>query len=468
MGAGVRRGYAVPADMIKRGDCMRRNGQTRLLIALFVLLGAVGAGLFATSASAASASLMVSTSPDRSSGKLLQGATLNGSVSVFVPAAAGITSVTFWLDNPTRVGIPHHVENGPQYDFNGTARTGAKPWNTTDIVAGTHSISADVTTNGVVTHLFSTFILRAPTPTSFVWAPIKSMPAGTTEAESVVIGDQLYLFGGFDLMKPCCTPTNRAWRYNPDTNVWAALANMPENGISHAGIATNGRYIWYMGGYAANAAGTGQVYGTTHGFRYDVTTNKYTAMPNLPQSRAAGGMAYVNGVLYYFGGGPPARTTDSGDVWSLNVADDATTWVPRASMPNPRNHLGWGVIGGKIFAVGGQHLTNAKDPDPEMDRYDPVANTWIKLAPLPIVRSHEMDSTSVLDGRLVVAGGAEATGKTDVVDGYNPATNTWATYTSLPERRTSTTVRGLPGHRLIFVSGSGGTSSKTGWLGAGH
>jgi hypothetical protein len=61
----------------------------------------------------------------------------------------------------------------------------------------------------------------------------------------VVVGDKLYLFGGFDTLKQTFTPTDRAWSYDAATNHWSALPTMPVRGITHAGIATDGAgSIW--------------------------------------------------------------------------------------------------------------------------------------------------------------------------------------------------------------------------------
>ena len=46
--------------------------------------------------------------------------------------------------------------------------------------------------------------VSAPPPfvSTYTWKPIAPVPIGTTEAESVVLDDKLYLFGGFDVRQP--------------------------------------------------------------------------------------------------------------------------------------------------------------------------------------------------------------------------------------------------------------------------
>jgi N-acetylneuraminic acid mutarotase len=300
---------------------------------------------------------------------------------------------------------------------------------------------------------------------TFSYHSIASVPIGTNEAQSVVVGDKLYLFGGFDTLKQTFTPTDRGWSYNATTNTWTALPTMPVRGITHAGIATDGTgTIFYAGGSPSDASGTGQVFGTTDAFRFDIASGTYTRLPSLPVARMAGGLAYVSGRLYYLGGNDLTRTHDSGDVWMLDVAAGATSWVSRAPMPDPRNHLGWGVIDGKVYAVGGQHLDQSWTAQGELDRYDPATDSWTTLAPLPTARGHLMDSTFVLDGHLVAAGGWTTGQVSSAVEAYDTASNSWAEWTPLPEARTSTTVKALSGGRIVFCCGSAGTSNATAWI----
>ncbi|MDX6255001.1 MAG: hypothetical protein QOJ11_1335 [Frankiales bacterium] len=299
----------------------------------------------------------------------------------------------------------------------------------------------------------------------YTYAPIASMPIGTTEAQSVVLHDKVYVFGGFDVRKACCTPTDRAWTYDAATNVWSALPPMPNHGISHAGIDSDGsHYIYYAGGYAPDAAATNQVYGTTDVWRFDTTSGGYARMPSLPQARAAGGLAYVAGRLYYFGGANLPRTQDSPDVWKLDVAAGSTTWVGAAAMPDPRNHLGWAVIDGRIYAVGGQRLNDSRTAQAELDRYDPTTDSWTRLTAMPVARSHVMDATFVLDGRLVVASGWTATSVSAAVTAYDPRTDTWQSWPDLPQARTSATAKSISAGRFVFCCGSAGSSASTGWL----
>jgi hypothetical protein len=90
--------------------------------------------------------LVVSTSPDRSSPVPLAGQSVADDIYVFTNPATGTSQVRFWLDDPGMTGSPDKVEKGGPWDFAGSASNGsANPYDTTRIPDGTHSITAEIT-----------------------------------------------------------------------------------------------------------------------------------------------------------------------------------------------------------------------------------------------------------------------------------------------------------------------------------
>ena len=298
--------------------------------------------------------------------------------------------------------------------------------------------------------------------TSVAWTSGVAQPQSNSEAQGVVVNDRLYLFGGFDSTKPCCTPTNRAYVYDPADGVWQPLAPMPpENGtphggVTHAGMATDGRDIFWAGGYTSNAAGTGQIFGTREVWRYNVGANTYTRMPDLPVERAAGQLEYLQGKLHYFGGTNLARTQDVGDHYVLDIAAGAQSWSVAAPLANPRHHMGSGVLNGRIYAVGGQHGHDAQLVTvQDVDYFDPATGQWVATpADLPATagRGHISGSTFEYAGRMIVAGGESAHGQAVAsVVAYRPGVG-WRTLTSLPAARSSGVAAALA-TRLYFTTG---------------
>ncbi|MEO7801782.1 MAG: kelch repeat-containing protein [Ginsengibacter sp.] len=311
--------------------------------------------------------------------------------------------------------------------------------------------------------------------TTINWTTAASQKYNVSEAQGKVVNGKLYSFGGFDSQKPTFTPTKRSYVYNPDTNLWTAIANLPftptsdsSGGITHAGIATDGTNIYLASGYTSNTAGTGQIFGTRQVWKYNVASNTYTKMPDLPAAIASGQLEYLNGILHYMGGTNSARTIDLATHYALNVNNLAAGWITLAPVPNARNHAGSAVLNGKIYFIGGQHGQDSKlVTQKEVDVYDPSTNAWAKLADLPVPagangRGHISSSVTVMGNRILVLG-AEIVHQTSVnmVSAYTPATNTWENLTPLPANRFS----GVAGNINGLIYYTSGSKTKTTYKG---
>jgi len=253
--------------------------------------------------------------------------------------------------------------------------------------------------------------------TTITWGTAAAQPFGNSEGQGEVVGDKLYVFGGFDSQKACCTPTKRAYAYDPSTDRWSPLPDMPgqrassgtgtelAGGVTHAGFASDARNVYWAGGYiSGSAAGTGQTFGTNQVFKYDTVTGAYTELKALPKRTSAVQAEVVNGTLHVFGGTNVERTADLSDHFTLNLNDAAASWVTRndADKLVARHHMGSTVIGSKIFSVGGQTghdggLTTSSVVE-VFDTATPNAG-WTALAPLPTARGHVSNSTFAWGGR---------------------------------------------------------------------
>jgi hypothetical protein len=128
---------------------------------LVMLIGIITAFLIPVVAQAGTSSpftLMASQSPDRGSATAVSGAQLSGSAYIFMTPTSGVQKTSFWLDNPAMIGTETHVEGSAPIDFVGTDPAGkAKPWDTSKVAAGAHSITAKVVTSSGTTTFTTTF-----------------------------------------------------------------------------------------------------------------------------------------------------------------------------------------------------------------------------------------------------------------------------------------------------------------------
>ena len=247
--------------------------------------------------------------------------------------------------------------------------------------------------------LFWTNLGLAQSPGS--WQALPDMPVGKWEPGVVVLDDKLYIFGGYT---DGVVSSKRSEFFDPSDNSWTLIQELP-SAITHMNMVLDGRTVWFAGGFKDGYKG----HAIAEVWNYDVDLDRYTAAPLLPEPRAGGGLAVVNGQLHYFGGLMADRDTDSGDHWMLDLEgwmQGSATWTHAAPMPAPRNQFSTVVFDGRIYAVGGQfHHDSVQLDQPRTDIYDPVTDTWSSGPDLPKGHSHAEGATFVHDGNIYMIGG---------------------------------------------------------------
>jgi N-acetylneuraminic acid mutarotase len=305
-------------------------------------------------------------------------------------------------------------------------------------------------------------------PTKFSWTQAASSPLGRYEAAGVAVGGRLYVFGGY--VNASIQGTKRSDVYDPATNKWTRIADMPEQ-LTHCGQVVDGSSVWLIGGFVGDNPGPA----TQHVWRYDTLTNTWSAGPALPAARGAGAAAIVGRAIHFFGGLTHAYhswdpvTVDQREHWILQLGNQGAGWKPAAPMINPRNHLAGISFNGKVYAIGGQHLWDEEaGAQSEVDVYDPATDKWTQLASLPLARSHISASTFIRNGSIFVVGGSknDHIALSDVLI-YNPATNTWsASSTPLPAARLTPVAADIFG-KVVVATGSpeDNEPAATTWIG---
>jgi N-acetylneuraminic acid mutarotase len=299
--------------------------------------------------------------------------------------------------------------------------------------------------------------IRSP----FMWSTMAPLPVSRFEAQTAVVNDQLYVIGGY--YDAAIHATTEVDRYDPSTNTWTILSDMPQP-LTHSGTAVDGQTIYLAGGFVGDYPGPG---GTSRVLKYDVTTDTWSDAPPLPEARAAGGLVRLDRTLHFFGGQDANRQTNKADHWALNLDNPNAGWTRAADLPNARDHLGYTDLNGKAYAVGGQHIDELTTNQSEVDAYDPATDAWTQVAPLPIPTGHNHNSTFVLNGRIVVAGGQTNPGPylADVRE-YDPDTNTWVALPPLPAARQAGNAQAIEGV-IYFTAGRSpaGDPTTTTWAG---
>ncbi|MCA0353110.1 MAG: hypothetical protein LCH85_14045 [Chloroflexi bacterium] len=311
--------------------------------------------------------------------------------------------------------------------------------------------------------------LESPTPAittttnMFNWNTFQPIPLARFEAGGAVVGDSLYVIGGFYTNQVEATDT--VFVYNITTNQWRICANIPE-AMTHAPVVADGHLIYVLGGYIGNSPGGS----TDHVWVYNTLTNAWSRGPDLPEDRGAAGATKLGREIHFFGGAHRRNLHleewDSNKHFVLNL--DTQVWRTAAPMPNARNHLGAATLNGYVYAIGGQYLAaESTAAQVEVNRYDPSTDTWTRVADLPKGRGHITSSVFEVDGRIMVVGGSVNGGDYGLASAdvmlYDPNDDVWMKLTSIPGVR-KTPVAAAYGNKILVTTG-GYVPNPEMWIG---
>ncbi len=194
---------------------------------------------------------------------------------------------------------------------------------------------------------------------------------------------------------------------------WKKAAPFPEPDEELYSVVAGGK-MYVIGGW-----GEGKARGVN--YEYDPATDKWTKKRSMPRPAHHAALAAYNGKIYAFGGFVPpegAQIPTGGawqpvdDAWEYDPAADS--WKTLAPLPGNRGAAVAVEAGGKIYVVGGATtVEGSKDPffaffGPcrvlnNNDVYDPATDTWESRKPMAVPRNHAF--AGAVDGKIYVIGG---------------------------------------------------------------
>jgi N-acetylneuraminic acid mutarotase len=191
---------------------------------------------------------------------------------------------------------------------------------------------------------------------------------------------------------------------------WEKLAPFPEPAEEILGAAAGGK-MYVFAGLIPFWKPKGLVY------EYDPVTDHWTKKNPmaLPSHHVA--FTEYHGKIYAFGGfvyptSGPAAWVPINNAWEYDPAAD--TWKALAPMPSKRGSPVAAVVGDKIYVIGGVSLLPGSaeialgfnTPQASVgtvEEYDPAANAWRERSPMPTPRNHTTAGT--VNGKIYVIGG---------------------------------------------------------------
>jgi N-acetylneuraminic acid mutarotase len=245
------------------------------------------------------------------------------------------------------------------------------------------------------------------------WAALRPSPLRRTEVGSALVGDRIYVVGGF---VPEGGATGRLARYDISADRWKLLEPMPI-AVHHPGVtALHGR-VWVHGGVRTGLPGPPAP--TARLYSYDPGEDRWRRHRSGRVARFAQAFEPLGGKLYSAGG-----ANAGGDLRSVEVYDPrGNRWRRAPGLPTARNHVGSAALRGRLYVIAGRADGANLDV---VERYDPERGRWTETAPIEVPRS---GFRAISHGGGIVAFGGEELGGGETigeVEMYDPARDGWS------------------------------------------
>ena len=226
--------------------------------------------------------------------------------------------------------------------------------------------------------------------------PPTLFPYTTLFRSGVAVNGKLYLFGGLDGVRP----TGLAFEYDAATDTWTKRKAMPVPAHRFA-VAAYGDKIYLFGGFKYPDNGANAWQPVDNAWRYDPASDEWTALAALPSKRGAASAAVVDGRIFVIGGATVQPDTKDAAIQPLRrhavvgaveeYDPKSNTWRARTPLPTPRSHAAVAAVGGKIYVIGGRIASAFAEDGSDTDvveGYDPARDLWSRpLARMPAARS---------------------------------------------------------------------------------
>jgi serine/threonine-protein kinase PknK len=169
------------------------------------------------------------------------------------------------------------------------------------------------------------------------WVRLPPLEYARGAAAAAVVGDKIVVVGG-----------QADGKLVPETEVfdgkrWTDAAKMPTP-REHLGAASDGRYVYAVGGRELSAA---ENVGALE--RYDPASDSWTKLAAMPKAAGSVAVTYVAGRVIAVGG--EGVTTASRAVQGYDVRRHA--WAELPALPKARHGSAVTALRGSLYAIGG-------------------------------------------------------------------------------------------------------------------
>ncbi len=124
------------------------------------------------------------------------------------------------------------------------------------------------------------------------WVELSPTPIKRTESSSALVGDKIYLLGGF-------TPngiSNKVDVWDPESGTWSRIIPLPR-GLHHTTASVVDGKLYVIGGFDSGTWRSVDV-----NYEYDPKIHRWTAKAPMPTARGALAAGVVDGKIHLVGG----------------------------------------------------------------------------------------------------------------------------------------------------------------------
>jgi N-acetylneuraminic acid mutarotase len=287
------------------------------------------------------------------------------------------------------------------------------------------------------------------------WSVTGSMAVGRAGFSATLLQDGRVLVAGGDELV-VGVDTASAELYDPRTGSWSATGNMATPRAGHtATLLPDGRVLVAGGGRQAD-----QYKMLASAELYDPRTGSWSATGKMAAPRlGATATLLPDGRVLVAGGQVNSRDfpgntegTASAEIYDVRTG----TWTATASMLTEHafGHAATLLLDGRVLVVGGACCGASPEPVASAELYDPATATWTATGSMGRPRVG-LTATSLLDGSALVTGGYDP-GKDQLASAerYDPNTGAWTNTPTMVEIGMGFSATPLLDGRVLVVGGA--------------
>ena len=282
----------------------------------------------------------------------------------------------------------------------------------------------------------------------------KLSPKNETEVRGenafVAVGDLFYLLGG--------RKKETMYTYNPKTNEWNKVANVPMEMHHFQAVAFNNE-LYVLGALTGDYPHETPI---ANIYIYNPKQNQWRKGAEIPANRlrgSAGVTVYQNKI--YLVCGIQDGHWDGHVTWLDEYDPKTDKWRQLPDAPHARDHVQAAIIDNQLVMAGGR-LSSQKIGKvleltvPEVDVYDFKKGTWRSLPAAQNIPTQRAGCTSVTLGNQVLVIGGESTQLLahNQTEAFDVKTNSWQTLDSLRTGRHGT--QALVYKNKVYICGGAG------------